>query len=88
MCPLSAPLNVSVLGVEKKAICRSDKLSKQDRALSSWYRKSIEAADNKDILSESQRTWLADVRNHCAEEECLEAAYRERAHYLISVLAD
>lgn len=75
------------LEVEQK-ICRNDKLSSRDRALTGVYARVLSAAEDRETLVEAQRRWLEETRNQCEDDDCLYNAYTERTRVLAEMLQE
>ena len=62
----------------EKTICGDDKLSQLDSDLSVAYKHVLETAPNKQLLIHEQRQWIHDVRDACANVDCLTEVYTIR----------
>ena len=69
--------NSSLSDIEKK-VCENEILSSLDEQLALAYKAASRLLAQDDDLKISQRKWIADVRNTCDDEACLENAYRLR----------
>lgn len=79
----------------EKLICSSDELANLDRSLAAYYavaRSTFE--ESRECVRADQLRWLREIRNRCADVECLERAYLERLAELdaiqpgVSAIAD
>lgn len=65
--------------VIEKLICSSDELANLDRSLAAYYAVARSTfAESRECLRADQMRWLHEVRNRCADAECIERAYLER----------
>jgi len=62
----------------EQIICRDNKLSELDEALTHVYQERLSALKDTRFLREQQRTWLLEVRNRCTTATCLIAVYQKR----------
>ncbi len=68
----------------EKTICNSHSLRSADDSLAVAYIAALQKSNNRKQLTESQRNWIADVRNACNTEQCLTGAYARRNKELIN----
>jgi uncharacterized protein len=66
----------------EKLICSDAELSKLDESLSEAYRKALGSKDIREVMTESQRQWLTNVRNTCPDAECIRNACKRRIEEL------
>ncbi|ESQ91041.1 hypothetical protein ABAC460_07505 [Asticcacaulis sp. AC460] len=61
-------------------ICVSEELRSMDRQMANAYTRLLSTSDSHSAppLRESQRDWLRNVRNRCADQVCLATAYKVR----------
>jgi uncharacterized protein len=69
----------------EKAICSDSSLGRLDEQLNSQYVRSLEGAQNKAEVRQSQKDWLK-LRNNCKTNTCLEASMSERLDTLAGQL--
>lgn len=62
----------------EKMICSNSRLMRADEELAYAWREAIRRGVDPEILRESQRAWLRDVRDACNDVECMLQAYRDR----------
>ncbi len=65
-------------------ICASPALTQADEELSALYSFTLQASSDKQSVAKEQREWQQKVRDACADEDCMLAAYRERSQQLAS----
>lgn len=63
-------------------ICGSPSLSAIDAEMAQVFSKRRAESPERERIIEEQREWLTNVRSRCENEECLEAAYRDRLAHL------
>lgn len=68
-------------------ICDNPELSKLDDDLSKVYRHAVRLDADKRALIKAQQGWLKDVRNACADADCLARVYGHRIETLATVRA-
>lgn len=66
-----------------KLICSSETLSSLDETLTAEYKKALSRTGNADKIKGEQRAWMKG-RNACADQACVEQAYRARIDALHS----
>lgn len=64
--------------LQERMICASDDLSKLDVELAIAYQTATSEPVQAPTVRNGQRSWVAQVRNACETEECLQRAYRAR----------
>jgi uncharacterized protein YecT (DUF1311 family) len=64
----------------EKLICSNAELSRLDELLSVAYAQSYAISKNKTELKASQRRWLIEKRNTCADSQCIKNAYEARLY--------
>ncbi len=64
----------------EKQICSNAELSKLDELLSVAYAQGNALSKNKAEFKASQRRWLIEKRNTCADTPCIKNAYEARLH--------
>jgi len=62
----------------EKLICSNTELSKLDEKLSIAYAQKQSSSKSKNELKSSQRRWLVEKRNTCADAPCIKKAYETR----------
>lgn len=62
----------------EKLICNDPILTSLDESLNAAYRAILVTHENDKAVRVEQRRWLKDVRNACADADCLRAAYSDR----------
>lgn len=62
----------------EKLICSHSGLSDLDERLADAYREALAETKDENSLRQSQRKWLASVRNRCKDLDCLVVAYVDR----------
>ncbi|MEP3225889.1 MAG: TIR domain-containing protein [Parasphingorhabdus sp.] len=69
-------------------ICDTPQLAKLDRTLSTVYKKAMAAAGpNAPRLQKQQRAWRTDIRDACADTQCVATSVRERLAILRAIAA-
>lgn len=74
------------LGAVERLVCSDKYVSELDDDLAAAYKKAIEATRDKQVLKSSQRTWIKDARDRCADQKCLRLAYKSRIRDLQGVV--
>jgi uncharacterized protein len=69
----------------EKLICSDTQLSQSDEELMSAYTKALKETPDTESLKKQQREWLKNVRNSCADVDCLRVEYKNRIDQLASV---
>ncbi|MER2511376.1 MAG: lysozyme inhibitor LprI family protein, partial [Nitrosomonas ureae] len=62
----------------EQSICDSSELSSLDEAMAQIYRSKIASSSELSQLKSDQRSWITEIRNKCADTNCLTAVYKNR----------
>lgn len=62
----------------EKMICGNSDVSRLDENVDLAYLRALERADDRQKVVQGQRDWLKNVRNACADADCLFMAYANR----------
>jgi len=74
-----------VTGAVTRAVCASPELSALDRQLAEHYRAlQAQPATDRAALARDELAWLREVRDRCADDACIAAAYRARDAELLA----
>jgi uncharacterized protein len=80
----SGPVNAAsfdcakAVSLVETSVCNNPQLSALDDDLDATYRAALATSPDKVALKAAQVAWLQNVRNKCATERCLGAAYQAR----------
>ena len=66
----------------EKLLCSNSRLQRADQRMALAFREAINRGVKPELLMESQRTWMHDVRDVCNDVECMLKAYDERTSEL------
>jgi uncharacterized protein len=62
----------------EKLLCSNSRLAAADQRMASAFRDAIKRGIQPEVLMDSQRSWIHDVRDVCNDVECMLKAYDER----------
>ena len=62
----------------EKLLCSNSRLAAADQRLASAFRAAIKRGIEPQVLMDSQRSWIHDVRDVCNDVDCMLKAYDER----------
>ena len=90
--PLAIPLSTHAASFDcakagttvERQICGDPTLSRMDEQLNKVYREALATGPKPELLTSVQRDWLKDVRNQCANVQCLRDAYQSRLDDFLS----
>jgi uncharacterized protein len=68
----------------EQSICSDQELSGLDTQMAKLYLVSKEKNENQDLLLQTQRFWIQNIRNQCSTIECLKESYKIRINALYS----
>jgi uncharacterized protein len=81
--PLPAAIDCSRAKTNSdKLLCSNSRLQRADQRMALAFREAINRGVKPELLMESQRTWMHDVRDVCNDVECMLRAYEERTSEL------
>ena len=66
----------------EKLLCSNSRLAAADQRMALAFREAINRGIRPEVLMESQRTWIHEVRDVCNDVECMLRAYEERTFEL------
>jgi len=66
----------------EKLLCSNSRLASADQRMASAFRAAIKRGIQPEVLMESQRSWMHDVRDVCNDVECMLRAYETRTSEL------
>lgn len=66
----------------EKSICLNKELSTLDEHMFVAYSRALAMSNNPSSLKDTQKRWLRDRRNKCAEVSCMISSYKERLQNL------
>lgn len=69
----------------EKLICSDAQLASLDAELAGLYSEIRAKAPNGGELKEGQRQWMREIRDICADVDCLAVAYKDRIRWLHSI---
>ena len=70
----------------ERLVCSNKVISELDDTLSIAYKKAHDVAKDKSALKISQRSWIKDTRDQCADQACLRLVYLKRIRELQGVV--
>ena len=68
-------------------ICGSEELADLDRALDSAYKRAMAIVESDALLKREQINWRVEIRDICADADCVSATMRERIAALKEIVA-
>jgi uncharacterized protein len=81
--PALAPIDCSRAKTNSELLlCSNSRLAAADQRLAHAFREAIQRGVKPEVLLESQRSWIHEVRDLCNEVECMLKAYEERTSEL------